>query len=329
MKHDHRNGTASPCSPAGRGRPVLHGFTLIELLVVIAIIALLLTLLMPSLNRARELARRAVCATNLHTWAVAAHQFASEHDGLPPSAYHEPTQGRGLQLECVRLGREDLPAGIVPGYPIVGNGQWKSWGYPTSIDEKWDEFERVEKHGGQEAWRAFGTSWDSFRLYGLTKGHWRCPSSPREPLCENDGSAAEPNGSNVRTSYLYVAGLGMNSPDDNGREVAGGCWNAGTPNNGYRWLVDPEVPPAASSYTDETPARTVIAADRLRRYNSATGKTEWNHDAPDGKLPGWQGIAWGDGHVEPRDDGYYSVLPDEGTYALWASGAAVYYWWEP
>ncbi len=61
-----------------------QGFTLIELLVVIAIIALLVSILLPSLNRARELAKRAVCAANLHGLGQALGLYRGENrDAFP------------------------------------------------------------------------------------------------------------------------------------------------------------------------------------------------------------------------------------------------------
>jgi len=56
------------------------GFTLIELLVVIAIIAVLMAILMPTLNRAREQGRRAVCLNHLKTLTLAWSMYADEND---------------------------------------------------------------------------------------------------------------------------------------------------------------------------------------------------------------------------------------------------------
>ncbi len=60
------------------------GFTLIELLVVIAIIALLVSILLPSLQRARELAKRAVCAANLHGVGQSLALYQGENDDRWP-----------------------------------------------------------------------------------------------------------------------------------------------------------------------------------------------------------------------------------------------------
>ncbi len=57
------------------------GFTLIELLVVIAIIALLMAILIPTLNRAREQGKRAVCLHNLKGLVLAWLMYADDNDG--------------------------------------------------------------------------------------------------------------------------------------------------------------------------------------------------------------------------------------------------------
>ncbi len=62
------------------------GFTLIELLVVIAIIALLLSILIPSLRKAKDLAKKIICSSNLHSLSLAAISYAEDNDGRTPSS---------------------------------------------------------------------------------------------------------------------------------------------------------------------------------------------------------------------------------------------------
>ncbi len=57
-------------------------FTLIELLVVIAIIALLMSLLMPALNRAKAQAKDAICLNNLHQWSIIWKMFTDDREGF-------------------------------------------------------------------------------------------------------------------------------------------------------------------------------------------------------------------------------------------------------
>jgi prepilin-type N-terminal cleavage/methylation domain-containing protein/prepilin-type processing-associated H-X9-DG protein len=62
----------------------LRGFTLIELLVVTSIFAVLLALLLPAVQSARESARRAQCLSNLKQIGLAIHQYQIAHVSLPP-----------------------------------------------------------------------------------------------------------------------------------------------------------------------------------------------------------------------------------------------------
>ena len=60
-----------------------NGFTLVDLLVVIAIIGVLVALLLPAVQAARESARRVQCSNNLHQIGIGAQNYASVHNALP------------------------------------------------------------------------------------------------------------------------------------------------------------------------------------------------------------------------------------------------------
>ena len=83
-----------PCASAVRrvAAPRRAAFTLVELLVVIGIIAVLVSLLLPALGRARESAKRATCMANLRSLGQAMFAYANDHkdrlpNGNPPGVY--------------------------------------------------------------------------------------------------------------------------------------------------------------------------------------------------------------------------------------------------
>lgn len=108
----------------GIRRGGLGGFTLVELLVVIAIIGILVSLLLPAVQAAREAARRTQCKNAIRQLPLAALSFESSMKGLPPISRFQPLGGGAtgnLQVAPRDGGQTTSPqfSWIVPLLPYI------------------------------------------------------------------------------------------------------------------------------------------------------------------------------------------------------------------
>ena len=311
-----------------------HGFTLVELLVVVAIIALLVMILMPSLEQARELARRAVCMSNLHNVGVAANVFAAARGGLLPRG-----GGSGLDHHQVR------PSIIPTGYSAT-----VGWPDLDSSGRSVREFEQDPRHTvPAEAWRAHGTSLETWTEHGAPLRSFDCPSANNEPVEREEPFWSDEYGmwvgwgriyKRILTDYSIVSGLYYYpGPPADLRSLPGAT------QNGCGWASRPSIPAPAYRLTDENMSGRIIGADRVELHYVDwpavwNGWLYSNHDRQSSpNIPTYQNLVYGDGHVGAIGVGVYRSPIDPDNYSHrepspgnpqvfdeWAGRWALKYW---
>lgn len=106
-------------SNRGWRRSSAGAFTLVDVLVSIAVIAVLISLLLPSLSMVRESTRRIVCASNLRQIGIGIHLYAqSERDEIPYSRFTDPRSNSYAPFETSRIRVVQAPRGALPDHTV-------------------------------------------------------------------------------------------------------------------------------------------------------------------------------------------------------------------
>ncbi|MDR1268256.1 MAG: DUF1559 domain-containing protein [Planctomycetaceae bacterium] len=182
-----------------------YGFTLVELLVVIAIIGVLIALLLPAVQAAREAARRMQCANNQKQWGIALHNYHDTNQQFPP---HDLTKTVG------HVSSSDSTLTETTG------------GAPGALPRVLPFIEAASVSSGKDFSRSvfpYGNSgvnkWDYEDIVGINLNIFLCPSDAEAPRNSDlHGSTNAPG------NYVVCTGSGTVENSDSNAERTDGLF---------------------------------------------------------------------------------------------------------
>jgi prepilin-type N-terminal cleavage/methylation domain-containing protein/prepilin-type processing-associated H-X9-DG protein len=164
------------------------GFTLVELLVVIAIIGILIALLLPAVQSAREAARRTECLNKLKQFGVAMHNYVDSHKRFPPAQINNIQNVPGSTPAGQPIDPDYTAGG--PGGPFTFNQGYYAWSHTIYLlpymeqASKFDEIDMDYAPNNGSATSA-GDIANRTAIRTMDKGLFLCPSEANKVTTGN------------------------------------------------------------------------------------------------------------------------------------------------
>ncbi|HEX8913675.1 MAG TPA: type II secretion system protein [Humisphaera sp.] len=270
-------------------RPGPRAFTIVELVVAIGVLAVIISILLPSVARAREQAKRVNCGSNLRQIGVAATAFAQRNNGVFPMTYMMPDVAMKYSFR----------------FPLV-----------VGTDAS---------YAADDRWRTYGTPIQEWKRYGAADEVWGCPTTGRGIRYYEPGAAPPEWGMIAMTDYMYVGGL-CYSPSNLGKST--GRWGIAEPARTLFDKAPAEKILAADAVFYTGGPGYAWDAKYARRYQinhpAATDATKVDYQAilyADGHVQS-QGR---EAYPTPLTTGNYSLRHDGGKGAFFYWGPTVSY----